>query len=79
MFMIMETPASKVIDAFGGTTAVARLVEAPVSTVHSWRKNGIPNSRLHHLRLASRAKRIKVDIDALLSSAPAAASEQAAA
>lgn len=79
MLRAMETPASRVIDAFGGTTAVARLVEAPVSTVHSWRKNGIPSSRLHHLRLASRAKRLKVDIDALLACTAAATSEQVAA
>jgi hypothetical protein len=47
----METAASILIDALGGTTAVARMTDAPVSTVHSWRKNGIPRSRLAHLRL----------------------------
>lgn len=47
----METFASKVIDALGGTTAVSRLTEAPPSTVHSWRSIGIPKSRLAHLKL----------------------------
>ena len=28
---------------------------APISTVHSWRKNGIPPARLAHLRLAAEA------------------------
>lgn len=74
----METPASRLIDALGGTTAVARLVESPTSTVHSWRKNGIPNSRLHHLRLAAKAKKLKVNVDALLA-APSSASVQVAA
>lgn len=49
----MDTPADQLIDALGGTTAVARMTEAPVSTVHSWRKNGIPRSRLSHLRLVA--------------------------
>lgn len=45
------TYADKVIDALGGTAEVARLTEAPNSTVHSWRKIGIPKSRMAHLRL----------------------------
>lgn len=51
----MSTEADAVIDHLGGTSAVAKLIEAPVSTVHSWRTNGIPNSRVAHLRLAARA------------------------
>jgi hypothetical protein len=42
----METYADKVIDALGGTSEVSRSIEAPTSTVHSWRKIGIPSSRL---------------------------------
>jgi len=49
----MNTEANAVIDHLGGTSAVARLIEAPVSTVHSWRTIGIPKSRLAHLRLAA--------------------------
>lgn len=45
------TYADQVIDALGGTTEVARLIDAPTSTVHSWRKIGIPSSRMAHLRL----------------------------
>lgn len=54
----MDTFADQVIDALGGTTAVAQAIEAPTSTVHSWRTIGIPRSRLAHLRLLARAKGI---------------------
>lgn len=48
------TYADQVIDALGGTTEVANAIEAPTSTVHSWRKIGIPSSRLAHLRLIAK-------------------------
>jgi hypothetical protein len=51
----MQTQADIIIDHLGGTSAVAKLIEAPVSTVHSWRAIGIPASRLAHLRLAAQA------------------------
>ena len=50
----METNANQIIDALGGTTVVARMLELPVSTVHSWRKIGIPKTRMAHIRLAAR-------------------------
>ncbi len=62
----METIADHVIDALGGTTAVARLSATAPSTVHSWRKNGIPPSRLAHLKLAAAASGIGVNIDAVI-------------
>ncbi len=49
----MQSFANQVIDALGGTSKVATLTEAPVSTVHSWRKIGIPPSRMAHLRLVA--------------------------
>lgn len=45
--------ATAVIDTLGGTSAVAKLIDAPTSTVHSWRKIGIPSSRLAHLRMVA--------------------------
>jgi hypothetical protein len=45
----------------GGTTAVAVLVKAPVSTVHSWKRNGISASRLDHLRLAAKEAGLAID------------------
>lgn len=49
----MDTQAIKIIDDLGGTTVVAKLIDAPVSTVHSWRSIGIPKSRLAHIRLVA--------------------------
>jgi hypothetical protein len=52
----MSTDPDLIFDLFGGTTAVARLIKAPVSTVHSWKRKGvIPASRLHHLELVAKA------------------------
>lgn len=56
----MDTFAEQTIDALGGTSAVAKLIEAPVSTVHSWRTNGIPASRLAHLRLVAGTQGVKL-------------------
>lgn len=55
MYVRMRTQSDIVIDHLGGTSAVAKMIEAPVSTVHSWRSNGIPSSRMAHLRLAAKA------------------------
>jgi hypothetical protein len=54
----MDTFATAVIDALGGTTAVSRATDAPPTTVQSWKKNGIPASRLAHLRLVAKDKGI---------------------
>lgn len=58
----MQTQADQVIDALGGTSSVAAMIEAPTSTVHSWRKIGIPRSRLAHLRLLANAKGISLPV-----------------
>lgn len=57
----MTSVADRIIDALGGTTAVSRKAETPLSTVHSWRKNGIPQSRLAHLKLIASAEAIAID------------------
>ena len=61
----MSTYADTVIDALGGTTAVASAIEAPTSTVHSWRKIGIPSSRMAHLRLVALQKGIHLPAEAV--------------
>jgi hypothetical protein len=61
----MDQHVSQLIDALGGTTVVARLTKSKTSTVHSWRKNGISESRLHHLRLAAMAENPGFDFDTL--------------
>lgn len=54
----MQTEADIILDALGGTSAVAKMTEAPVSTVHSWRKIGIPQSRMAHLKLIAEVRGI---------------------
>lgn len=41
---------SEIIDAFGGTAAVARLCEISDGAVSQWRRNGIPKAQLRFLR-----------------------------
>ena len=47
----MKTRDSKIIDEFGGTTAVAQLCEISPQAVSKWRKYGIPDSRIKYLKL----------------------------
>ena len=61
----MDTPSSALIDALGGTSAVSRMTEAPTSTVHSWRRNGIPRSRLAHLKLIAAQEKPDIPFDSL--------------
>lgn len=43
--------ANKIIDALGGTAAVAKLCEVKPPSVSEWRNSGIPKARLQYLRL----------------------------
>lgn len=65
MFMAMDmvTPdiADRIIDALDGTSAVARMMKLPPSTVHSWRRIGMTPSRADHLRLAANAAGKSID------------------
>ena len=58
------TFADRVIDALGGTSAVAKRIGAPTSTVHSWRKIGIPSSRFEHLKLLAQVEGVELPGDA---------------
>jgi hypothetical protein len=42
---------NRLIHAFGGTSAVARLFNIRPPSVSGWRKKGIPDARLMYLRL----------------------------
>ena len=44
--------ANQIIDALGGTFAVARLCNVRPPSVSEWRRTGIPEARLQFLRLA---------------------------
>lgn len=43
-------PDSQIIDALGGTAAVARLCDVKQPSVSDWRKDGIPKARRMYLR-----------------------------
>jgi len=66
----MQSEADIILDGLGGTSAVARMAEAPISTVHSWRRNGIPKSRMAHLRLLARDQGIAWPLDSAPATAP---------
>lgn len=43
---------NKIIDAIGGTSAVAELCEVTTGAVSQWRTDGIPAARMMFLKLA---------------------------
>jgi hypothetical protein len=49
--MKTETESSRLIDALGGTGAVAKLCDVLPSAVSQWRTDGIPRARLMYLRV----------------------------
>jgi hypothetical protein len=48
----MARTDSELIDALGGTSAVARLFGIKPPSVSNWRTDGIPKSRLMYLQVA---------------------------
>lgn len=50
--MDTKHPDSEIIDALGGTAAVARLCDVKQPSVSDWRKTGIPRARRMFLQLA---------------------------
>lgn len=66
----MQRLTDDAMEKLGGTTAVATLLEAPVSTVHSWKRKGISAARLAHLKLAAQAAGKHIDWDAALEEVP---------
>lgn len=62
----MQRLTDSAVEQLGGTSAIAAMVHAPVSTVHSWRRKGISASRFAHLKLAAQAAGKHVDWSAAL-------------
>lgn len=48
--MDTKHPDSEIIDALGGTAAVARLCKVKPPSVSDWRKEGIPSARRMYLQ-----------------------------
>ncbi|WP_429015217.1 hypothetical protein [Comamonas sp. 4034] len=66
----MNTHATKIIEALGGTAEVARMCEISMPSVSNWKQSGIPDARVKFLRLAARSKLKGLDLDAAISIAP---------
>lgn len=60
----MNKPATQVIDALGGTAAVARIFDVKQPSVSDWKKDGIPASRVMFLKLAYRKALAGIDLAA---------------
>lgn len=59
--------AVKVIEALGGTAAVARIFGLEMPSVSDWKKDGIPGARMMFLRVA-KAKQLRgIDLAAATS------------
>lgn len=63
----MHDPSCQLIDALGGTSEVAKLIRTPMTTVHAWRKTGIPDPRLDHIKLAASARGKAAELETALS------------
>ena len=59
---LMNPAANAVIDALGGTTAVARLCEISPPSVHGWREGGIPNGRMLFFKALFSDKLVGIDL-----------------
>lgn len=70
MSAFMQRLTDDAMKELGGTTAVADLLEAPVSTVHSWKRKGISAARLAHLKLAAQVAGKHIDWGAALEEVP---------
>ncbi|WEE76642.1 helix-turn-helix domain-containing protein [Comamonas testosteroni] len=60
----MNTSATKVIDALGGTFAVARIFDIKPPSVSDWKKDGIPRARVMYLKAAYRKALVGIDLAA---------------
>lgn len=62
--MRMNRHATQVIDALGGTAAVARLFDARMPSISNWKRDGIPPARMMFLQLAHKKALAGIDLKA---------------
>ena len=60
----MNRHATQVIDALGGTAAVARLFDARMPSISNWKRDGIPPARMMFLQLAHKKALAGIDLKA---------------
>jgi len=65
------------IEKLDGPTAVANAIGAPVQTVHSWKKNGIPQWRRPVLAELARRKGVELPADFIATPADSKPAEAA--
>ncbi len=63
----MNEPATQIIDALGGTAAVARMFDLSMPSVSDWKKTGIPKARMMYLKVAHSKKLKGIDTSAATS------------
>jgi hypothetical protein len=62
----MNIKANEIIDALGGTSAVAKMANCSIPAICKWRRHGIPNMR-YQLLLFTHKKQMKLIADHHLS------------
>ncbi len=60
----MNVSATQVIEALGGTAAVARLFDVAMPSVSAWKERGIPRPRMMFLSVAHKKKLAGIDLKA---------------
>jgi hypothetical protein len=75
----MNTSAVQVIDALGGTAAVARIFEIAMPSVTAWKETGIPHARMMFLRIAHKKALAGCDLSAATAKASRSRTTQSAA
>jgi hypothetical protein len=60
----MNISATQVIEALGGTAAVARLFDVAMPSVSAWKERGIPRPRMMFLSVAHKKKLAGIDLTA---------------
>lgn len=63
----MNAPATNIIKALGGSSAVARLFGIAIPSVTNWKKTGIPKPRMMYLEAVYADKLKGIDIVAATS------------
>ncbi len=74
--MVMNTEATKIIEALGDTAEVARLFDIKMPSVSGWKELGIPRARMMYLKVAKPEVLTGIDVEA--ATAPLASSIEVA-
>lgn len=61
---LMNSHATQVIDALGGTAAVARIFDARMPSISNWKRGGIPPARMMFLQIAHKKALAGIDLKA---------------